>query len=143
MSALLLCFVAGGDDCAVPLACAWGVVSAASLERTADAPAGVVGLVHAHGQQVPVIDLAARLGVSAASARHVLLVHAHGRRFGWRLDAVQGVVLAAAGTLHPPPAAAAGLALALWVPGARKPVLVLDPEHVIGPLIDQRGDHHP
>jgi purine-binding chemotaxis protein CheW len=71
-----------------------------------NAPAYVLGVVNLRGTVLPVIDLGARLGLTAAepTERHVIIVVWLGERLvGLLVDAVSEIVTLAAGVLQPTP----------------------------------------
>lgn len=74
------------------------------------APACLSGVINLRGTILPVIDLAARLGLAPAAAdpRHVIIVVERGGQCaGLVVAVVAGIVTLATGTLEPPPAQSA------------------------------------
>jgi len=69
-------------------------------------PSFVTGVINLRGQVLPIVDMAARLGLAPAeaTARHVIIVVAiAGRLVGVLVDAVCDIVTVAPEALQPPP----------------------------------------
>jgi len=77
----LLTFVLGGQVFAVPVTHVREIVDCSDISALPNAPHDVLGLIDLRGQSVPVVDLAARLGIRAApgpEARIVVFAFAGG-----------------------------------------------------------------
>ncbi len=77
------------------------------------APAHLSGVVNLRGTILPIIDLAARLGLPAtrADGRHVVIVVEQGAQTaGLVVDVVSGILALARDRLEPPPAVSGGIA---------------------------------
>jgi purine-binding chemotaxis protein CheW len=69
-------------------------------------PSFVTGVINLRGQVLPIVDMAARLGLSPAeaTARHVIIVVSIGGRLvGVLVDAVCDIIAVAPDALQPPP----------------------------------------
>ncbi len=86
----LLTFVLGGQVFAVPVTHVREIVDRSEISALPNAPHDVLGLIDLREQSVPVVDLAARLGIRAemgAEARIVVFAFADGaRRHGGDTD---------------------------------------------------------
>lgn len=85
---------AAGQRVAVPLLSSREILTVRSVTRLPGAPSWIAGLVNVRGAVLTVMDLSVRLGAAAATGP-VVIVELDGRRFGMRVDAVDGVERAA------------------------------------------------
>lgn len=117
---------AAGSRVAIPLRFTREILSVRAVTRLPGAPSFIAGLVNVRGSVLTVLDLSVRLG-GAPAAGPVVVVELEPRRFGLRVDAVDGVERAtgpeetveearsAAGAVTGLAALAAGAALVLDV----------------------------
>ena len=88
----------------VPLACVDKVFSLMALQTVPQGPAYLRGLMNLHGDSIPVIELAARLGLSTGEPytldTPILLCGYGGLRAGLIIDEVLGVESVPAGALQ-------------------------------------------
>jgi chemotaxis signal transduction protein len=90
MSALVL-FTASGRTFALPAACVAQVLRMAAPAPVAGAPPWLRGVLNVHGELLPVVDVAARLGLSRtpmSPQRQLVVVEADGRRIALEVDEV-------------------------------------------------------
>lgn len=126
-----------GEDVALPAAAVVSVRAGRGMrpERGSEG-SPLVGELLLGGQRVPVVDGTALLGGSAAPGargRRLVLVQAHGTRFGLLVEDTLGLARVPAGALRPVPdylAAAAGASVA-GVIRAERPLLLLSPEALV------------
>lgn len=84
-----------GQRVAIPLLSTREVLTVRGVTRLPGAPSFIAGLVNVRGTVLTVMDLAVRLGGAPASGP-VVIVELAERRFGLRVDGVDGVARAAA-----------------------------------------------
>jgi purine-binding chemotaxis protein CheW len=89
-SRALICRV-GAYLCAVPLASAVETMRPLPVEPLGDAPDFIAGVSIIRGAPVPVVDLAAVLGIEAAPASRLVTVRAGGRLIALAVSEVLGV----------------------------------------------------
>jgi purine-binding chemotaxis protein CheW len=118
---------AAGQSVAVPLLQAREILTVKAVTRLPGAPSFIAGLVNVRGTVLTVVDVARRLG-AAASVGPVVVVEVAERRFGLRVDRVDGVVRAEAGLEAVDEARSAGGAVRGLVATPARPALVLDLE---------------
>jgi purine-binding chemotaxis protein CheW len=87
---------ASGQRVAIPLLATREVLTVRGVTRLPGAPSFIAGLVNVRGTVLTVLDLAVRLG-GAPAVGVVVVVEVAERRLGLRVDAVDGVMRAAAG----------------------------------------------
>jgi purine-binding chemotaxis protein CheW len=97
----LLVFNLGQQQFALPVGQVSSVVPRATLTPLPGAPADLIGLLRLRGALCPVIDIRARLGVSAAAphiGECIVVLHTTTFRLGLLVDGIEDVVAAAMGT---------------------------------------------
>ena len=88
---------AGGEQYAIPIGEALEVADMGDVVAVPGAPGSVIGIRNLRGQVLPVIDLAALLGLEATAPRGRIVVAAEGpRRAGLAVESIIGVASLAA-----------------------------------------------
>jgi purine-binding chemotaxis protein CheW len=147
------CFRLGGDRFAVDSAGVVEVVRGRRLTPVPLAGAGVLGLLHMRGRIVPVIDLAAGLGVAheagGAGAGTRLVIALGDDWYGLAVDEMLDVIeIPAARVERPTAAGGCGAAMLGTYAAGEGLVHLLDPEGMIHALVRQphrgvsRGGSH-
>jgi purine-binding chemotaxis protein CheW len=147
------CFRLGGDRFAVDSAGVVEVVRGRRLTPVPLAGAGVLGLLHMRGRIVPVIDLAAGLGVAheagGAGAGTRLVIALGDDWYGLAVDEMLDVIeIPAARVERPTAAVGCGAAMLGTYAAGEGLVHLLDPEGMIHALVRQphrgvsRGGSH-
>lgn len=86
----LLCR-AGAGLCALPLGPVVEIMRPLPIDPVADPPPGLIGLSQIRGAPVPVLDLAALLGVPGAPVGRFVSAKIAGRKVAFAVEAVLGV----------------------------------------------------
>jgi purine-binding chemotaxis protein CheW len=81
----------GPEDYALPVESVTEVAELGDVTPVPGAPAGVLGARNLRGQVLPVIDMAAVLGLSSANPDCLVVADHDGRRAGLAVDAVASV----------------------------------------------------
>ncbi|HRQ79317.1 MAG TPA: chemotaxis protein CheW [Gemmatimonadaceae bacterium] len=118
---------AAGQRVAVPLGQAREIIGARAVTRLPGAPSWIAGLVNLRGTVLTVLDVSQRLG-GAASAGPVLVVELGDRKFGLRVERVDGVSRTSTAEEAVDEARSAGGAVRGLVATGTTPALVLDLE---------------
>lgn len=79
-----------GQRVAIALLSAREILTVRAVTRLPGAPSWIAGLVNVRGSVLTVVDMGARLG-GTPSAGPVIVIELEARRFGLRVDAVDGV----------------------------------------------------
>src|SRR3977135_3994923 len=101
----LLVFNLGQQQFALPIGQVSSVVPRATLTPLPGAPADLIGLLRLRGALCPVIDIRARLGVSAAAphiGECIVVLHTTTFHLGLLVDGIEDVVAAAIGARDRP-----------------------------------------
>lgn len=104
-----LSFLVGGEDYAVDIGLIREIRGWTSPSPVPDAPAFVLGVINLRGVVLPLLDLAARLGLSTqdATERNVIIVaEIDHKLIGLLVDAVSDIIPLSEDELQPPPEAA-------------------------------------
>lgn len=81
----------GPEHYALPVESVTEVAELGEVTPVPGAPAGVLGARNLRGQLLPVIDMAALLGLSRGNPTRLVVAEQDGRRAGLAVDAVAGV----------------------------------------------------
>ncbi|MGC8202556.1 chemotaxis protein CheW [Aliiroseovarius sp. PTFE2010] len=106
----LLSFRVGGQDYSVDIMAVREIRGSAKATSLPHAPAFVKGVINLRGTVLPIIDLAARLGIEtgAETERNVIIVVDLGERTaGLMVDAVSDILAIPESEMQPPPDLAA------------------------------------
>jgi purine-binding chemotaxis protein CheW len=83
---------AGGEHYALPVEAVTEVAELGDVTPVPGAPAEVIGVRNLRGQVIPVIDLAAKLGLDNEGGREWIVVAQHAeRRAGLAVDGIEGI----------------------------------------------------
>lgn len=102
----MIAFMVGGQEYCVDIMAVREIRGWSPATPLPHAPAYVRGMINLRGTVLPVLDMAARLGLPAAepSSRHVIIVVSlDARLVGLLVDAVCDILAAPEGTLQPTP----------------------------------------
>lgn len=102
----LLSFLAGGEDYCVDIMSVREIRGGAKATTLPHSPRYMKGVINLRGTVLPIMDLACRLELDAATDRdrNVIIVVANGERtLGLMVDAVSDILAIAADDLQPPP----------------------------------------
>lgn len=105
----LLTFLVGGEDYAIDIGSTREIRSWTVPSALPDAPPDVLGVINLRGVVVPLLDLAARLGITTQkeSDRNVIIVTEIAETpFGLLVDAVSDIISPTEDEIRPPPDAA-------------------------------------
>ncbi len=134
LAAIRFCtFRLGGDCFAIDVDHVTEVIRGGHVVRVPLAPTGLLGLVHLRGRIVPIIDLAGRLGLTAAGGVGThLIVESQGDRYGLLVDEMLDVIdIPADRVEHPTDAAASHEAIVGVFSAPGRLVHLLDPDRMI------------
>lgn len=118
---------AAGQRVALPLLQSREILTVKAVTRLPGAPSWIAGLVNVRGTVLTVVDTGQRLG-GAASQGPVVMVEVAERKFGLRVDRVDGVVQAGAGLEAVDEARSVGGAVCGLMVAGDGPAMVLDLE---------------
>lgn len=105
----LLSFLVGGQDYAIDICATREIRGWTSPSELPDAPEHILGVINLRGQALPLLDLAARLGLPtpAVNEKSVIIVaEQDGVPFGLLVDAVSDIIAPSEEDMQPPPEAA-------------------------------------
>ena len=91
----------GGEDYALPVECVRSVEPAEHVTPVLGAPPAVLGVRSLHGQLLPVLDLAALLGVERRTPRRILVLSHDERSVGFAVEDVLDVAALPQGDEEP------------------------------------------
>lgn len=105
----LLSFKVGGQDYAIDVASTREIRGWTTPSELPDSPAHILGVINLRGDVLPLLDLAARLGLKTpeVNERSVIIVtEGHNGTVGLLVDAVSDIIAPSEEEMQPPPAAA-------------------------------------
>lgn len=110
MAVELLTFKVGGEDYAIDVAATREIRGWATPSELPDSPPHILGVINLRGDVVPLMDLAARIGLKTPeiNERSVIIVtEVESGRLGLLVDAVSDIIAPSEDEMQPPPEAAA------------------------------------
>jgi purine-binding chemotaxis protein CheW len=131
----LLVFNLGQQQFALPVPQVSTVVPRATLTPLPGAPADLIGLLRLRGALCPVIDIRARLGLSAAMphiGECIVVMHTATLRIGLLVDGIEGVVAPPLTALDRPAAVTGDRLIRGVLEVAGHVVATLDAEAIVG-----------
>ena len=123
-------FEAAAERYAVPLEQVREILAARQLRPVPAAGRGVAGLILWRGRIIPVLDLAACLGVHCEVGEHtaqrIIIVRWPHREVGWLVDSVEAVMVIATESIQPPLGGADPAVVSGMVPVNGRILMLLD-----------------
>lgn len=105
-TATMVRFRLGSECCALPIGSVHQVIRDTPITRVPNVAEHVEGVINLRGLVVPIVDLKYQLGLGVRTRSErlrLLIVESGGRRVGFSVDAVEGVVQIQEGLLQPAP----------------------------------------